>query len=152
MIPGDDDESKNIRQQMQGMASMMSVSATVTPTEETKEIKGYKCTRNNIEFKMGMMGVTTVNWVTADIDIDSEAYNKVAYATMALMPGGEGVIKELSKLKGVLIRSTGSINMMGSQVNVSTELVDISEGDAPEGAYEIPKGYKKVAFALKMGR
>jgi len=151
MFPGDDAESKKMKEQMNAMAGMMTIKATVTATEETKEVKGYKCTKYDILFNMGMFQIKTVNWATKDVDIDWAVYRKAAFAPMAIMPGGQSVITELKKLDGLPVMTEGSMNMMGNDVKMTSELISVTKGDAPKGAFDIPEGYKKVAFAMEMG-
>ena len=71
---------------------------------------------------------------------------------MAVMPGYTEVVEELKKVKGFTVKREGSINMMGSNVKTTNQLVEIAEKKAPPGTYAVPEGYTSEQFQLpRMG-
>jgi hypothetical protein len=148
------EEAKMMEQQLQGMMAMMQVSATITPTDETKEIKGYNCKKYLGDIKVGMAGVKAVYWVSKDVDMNYDAFKELNLAEMLFMPGADQLIEEMGKMDGFVVHSIGTMNMMGQDITTTTDLVEIENKDAPAGTYDVPEGYKKEEFnpMSQMGR
>jgi hypothetical protein len=53
------------------------------------------------------------------------------------------MMKEMEKIKGVVVLQEGTMSMMGTDVKSSQELLEVDEKSAPAGTYEPPSGYKK---------
>jgi Domain of unknown function (DUF4412) len=138
------DNVKNEMADMPGMSNMMNVSATVTPTSETKQIGKWNCTKYQISSTMPMTSIETVSWNSTDIKIDHEAYVKMKNFGSAMMPGFGEMIKEFQKIKGFPVLSESVLKMMGNEIKSSEELIEVSEKAAPAGIYDIPSGYKKT--------
>lgn len=134
---------KNEMADMPGMGNMMNVSATVTPTTETKQIGKWNCTKYQIISTMPMTSVETVSWNSTDIKVDYDAYAKMKNFSSAMMPGFNDMIKELQKIKGFPVYSESVSKIMGNELKSSEELIEISDKAAPEGIYDIPSGFKK---------
>lgn len=137
------EEQAQAKKMMRGLTSMMKPKVSVTETGETKKIKDWNCTKYGMT--MSMMGATTVSevWATEDIKIDYGLYRGLTFSMMGGTPGVEDMLKEMEKIKGLVVLSTGTMSMMGKDVNSTQELVEVSEKSAPAAAYEIPTGYKK---------
>ncbi len=137
------EEKAQAQKMMKGFSQMMSPKVTVTDTGETKKIKNWSCKKYLM--KMTMMGTTSTQeiWATEDIKIDYELYRTLGFSMMAQTPGAEDMLKEMKKIKGLTVMSTGSTSMMGSEVKSSQELLEYAEQPAPSGTYEVPEGYKK---------
>jgi hypothetical protein len=148
---GEDPEKAEAMKKMPGfMKNMMKgmtegMSAKVTETGETQTIGSWKCRKYLIEMNRGMMGkMQSEAWATEDLKIDYNLYFTSANAMMASQPGFDKIVKEMQKIKGVVVSQTGKMNVMGSDVTSTTELLECSDKDAPAGTYELPAGYKKV--------
>jgi len=132
-----------MKNMMKGMVEGMS--AKVTETDETKKIGDWSCRKYLVEMNMGMMGkMSSESWATEDLKIDYGLYFTSTNAMMASMPGFEKIIQEMKKIKGVVVSQTGTMNVMGSDVVSTTELLECTEKEAPAGTYDLPAGYKKV--------
>jgi hypothetical protein len=92
-----------------------------------------------------MMGQTSTSdvWATEDIKVDNELYTTLIYSMMPKTPGLEEMIKEMKKVKGFTVLSTGTTSVMGTDVKNTQELLEVSEKPAPAGIYDVPEGYKK---------
>jgi hypothetical protein len=123
---------------------MGSMSATVTETAETKTIGNWKCRKYLID--MNMMGAETKSeaWATEDIKIDTGLFFASANAMLASQPGFDKIVKEMEKVKGVIVSQTAVAKMMGAEVTSTTEVLECATKDAPAGNYEVPAGYQKV--------
>lgn len=138
-----DEEKAQAQKMMQGFAQMMKPRISVTETGETQEIKNWNCKKYIMT--MDMMGTKSTQevWATEDIEIDFELYRALAMSMMSQMPGLEDMMKEMQKIKGITVLSTGTTSMMGADVKSTQELVEVSEKSAASGTYDIPSGYKK---------
>ena len=128
---------------MEGFATMMKPKVTVTGTEDTQKIKNWNCKKYNMT--MSMMGMTTKSevWASEDIKIDYELYRNLTFSVMGQTQGVEDMMKEMEKIKGIVVLSTGTMSMMGTDVKSTQELVEVAEKSAPGGMYDVPDGYKK---------
>jgi hypothetical protein len=139
-----DEEQAQAKKMMEGFASMMKPKVSVKATGETKKIKNWDCKR--YDMTMSMMGTTTKfeTWATEDIKIDFELYRNLTFSVMGQTPGVEDMMKEMEKVKGIVVYQEGTMSMMGTDVKSSQELIEVDEKSAPAGTYEIPDGYKKT--------
>jgi hypothetical protein len=137
------EEQAQAQKMMKGFAGMMKPKVSVTDTGQTQKIKDWNCRKYIMT--MEMMGTKSNQelWATEDIKIDFELYRSLAMSMMSQMPGMEDMMKEMQKIKGITVMSTGTTSMMGTDVKSSQELVEVSEKSAPAGAYDIPANYKK---------
>ena len=147
----DEDEAAAMRQQMQAMMSMMKVDLTVTPTEETSEIKGWKCKKYVMDMKMGMANIKSEAWVTQDVKVDWATFQNTANMMMLMMPGADKVMEEFKKVDGLPVVTTGVANVMGKEIKTTSEVLKVETKDAPAGTYDLPKGYKKEDFDMSAG-
>ena len=148
---GEDPEMAEAKKKMPGFMKglmkgvMGGMSAKVTETGETKKIGSWNCRKYLIEMDMGMAGKTNSEaWATEDLKIDYSLYFASANAMLASQPGFDKIVKEMQKVKGVIVYQTAAMKMMGSNMTSTTELLECSDKTAPAGNYEIPAGYKKV--------
>jgi hypothetical protein len=147
---GDDPETAEAKKKMPAFMKglmkgvMGNMSAKVTETSETKKIGNWNCRKYLIEMDMGMGKSQSEAWATEDLKINYGLYFTSANAMMASQPGFDKIVKEMQKVKGVVVFQTATVKMMGSEVTSTTEVLECSDKDAPAGNYDIPAGYKKV--------
>jgi hypothetical protein len=145
------DMAKLFPAQMAQMMSMMKIDAKVTPNGQTKKIGDWNCSGYDIEMNITAMMQMKMNmtvWASTDVPFDWKAYSEKMYpsvmkATMSTMNIGENVINEFKKIKGFQVATEMSMNMMGANVNVTSEVVEISNKTAPPNTYSPPAGYTK---------
>jgi hypothetical protein len=129
---------------LKGLKSLVKFETKVTETNETKRIKDWNCRKYILKANMPMVKTTSEIWATEDIRVDVNLYRKISNAMLAGMPGMQESLKEMEKIKGVMVYSESSGSAMGADVKSTEELLEISDKSAPAGAYEIPKGYVKA--------
>jgi hypothetical protein len=130
---------------MQGMTQMK---ITITPTTEKKKIGNWNCQKYNQELVMMMGPMHGEIWATEDLKMDYDLYNKY----MAAMMGKGGmfgdfmsqIVTEMKKINGVPVLTVSTMNMMGTSIKSTQELIEYKEGTAPAGHFNIPSGYKKT--------
>ena len=153
VLEKEDEEARQMAEVMKGMASaiMGSVEISVTPTEETRKIGDWDCTKYNVDLSMAMMKSKQELWATEDIEVDYTMFQAVSSGMMAQMPGFDKVLEEMKQIKGIPVMSTATASIMGSEMVTTTELIEYAEKDAPDGIFDIPEGYKKVEMGMGMG-
>jgi hypothetical protein len=141
-----DEEQAGVNAMMQGVMSMMKITATVTPTSEKKTIGTWNCEKYSVAQSMGMAGTTTSElWASQEIKVDPEFYAKFSNFAFVKFAGFKEALQEYKKIKGVPVLITSSADVMGASVKTTQTLQEAKEATAPAGSFEIPKGFKKVA-------
>jgi len=129
-----------------GMAKMMTFTATVTPSDETKVIGKWKTRRFDIKLSSPMLEMTSVVWVTKDVDFDIASFTSMGEQILRMQPGMAGIAEELRKIDGFQVRQDNVTKMtMGgnTEVRSSEEVVSVEDVPAPAGTYEPPADYQK---------
>lgn len=136
-----------MRAQMEGLVQQMAMKATVTPTEERKEINGWQTRRYDLhlENQMGMK-ISSAVWTTEQIDADLDAFRRLYGAMAALQPGGAEAMEEILKIPGIPVLTEARIEGMGGSFGTSEELVAAENAPAPAGTYEVPEEYTETSF------
>jgi hypothetical protein len=136
-----------MRGQMEGFLQQMSMTAAVTPSDETKEINGWTARRYDVSMSNGMgMKIDSTVWATKGIDADLEAFKGLYAAMGSLQPGGSGAVDEMMKIDGVPVLTETTVQGMGSSFGSRDELVSASQAEPPAGTYEVPEGYTEIEF------
>jgi len=132
------------------MMQMMQVTATVTDTGETQQIKGWNCKKYLAEITVSMMGMNMPTkmetWTTKDIDIDLDLYKKLYDVTLLLNPMIKDYIAEFEKMQGFPVLTKTSMTMMGTETKSQEEVISVEKKDAPAGTYDLPQGLTKVPY------
>lgn len=129
---------------MEQQVEMWKIEAEVTPTEERREIGDWSARRYDIEVTNPMgLAVSTEMWASTEVDIDFEAYHKLARQMLALQPGTEDLVAEMSKVRGfpVLVVQETMVDGAGTTVKTREELVSVEKKEPPADAYGVPEGY-----------
>ena len=140
------DMAQYIPEEMAPMAQMMlNVTITVNPTGETQQIGTWNCSGYDVEMNMMMLKMKMKIWASQEVPFDWKTFGERMYAEMAkaMMRMGDDAVKEFMKIEGFQIKSEMSMNMMGTDITTTDEVVEISEKAAPAGTYLAPEGYTK---------
>ncbi len=147
---GADDEknraaAKAMRGMMGGMMSQIKVS--VRDTGEQQKIGKWNARKYERVTDMGSMGKSVDEvWATEDLKVDMKAYLKARSIMQAQQPGFDKIMKEMEKVKGVIVKTISRAKAMGVEIKTTEELVEFSSKPAPADTFKIPSGYKKVSF------
>jgi len=121
------------------------VQITVTPEDSTKKISQWN-TRKYVSTMTTPMGNTvTESWLTTDVDINLDLYRSITNVAMAAIPGFEKLLAEMKKLEGIPVVSLTTMEIAGTQVSTTTDLLASRTEDAPAGIFDVPEGYTKQA-------
>jgi hypothetical protein len=141
-----EEEQDGVAAMMQGMMSMMKITATVTPTTEHKKIGAWNCTKYSLSQTMGMAGTTVSElWASQEIKVDPEFYAKFSNFAFVKFTGFAEALQEYKKIKGVPVLISSTSEVMKTSIKTTQELQEAQEAGAPAGSYDIPKGYKKIS-------
>ena len=140
-------KEEDMEKYMKMAPGMSKLKISVTATGEKKKIGNWNC-KKYIQKIETMMGPTTSEiWATEDLKMDYELYTKFSSAFLGQQPGAQQmsseIAEEMKKIKGVPVLTTTTVEMMGTSMKSSQELVEFKEGTAPTGIFDLPKSYKK---------
>ena len=126
---------------------MMKLEIKVTETKEEKEIGKWNCRKYLQQTQAAMVSGTSEVWATEDLKMDYDLFAKLSAALLATQPGFGGSLeeaaKEMRKIKGIPVLSTSTMQVMNHTVKSSQELLEFKQGKAPDGIFDLPKGYRK---------
>jgi hypothetical protein len=140
------------------MAQMMGATkVTVTPNGQTQQVGEWQCDGYDMTMDMMMMKLNSKIWASKTVSFDWQgmAEKLMPLVMQASMRLNDESLQELAKIKGVQIKSETSMEMMGTAVKMSQEVLEISTKPAPAGVYTVPADYtKKDQFSMEdmMGR
>lgn len=131
-------------QMAQMMSQMMKITVTVAPNNQAKTIGQWKCAGYDVTMTiMGMPRKTTV-WASTDVPFDMTKFAKLYVNFMkAQMRLDDASVQEMAKIKGFWISSETSMEMMGTKIHITTEVLEIAKKTPPASVYSVPAGYTK---------
>ncbi|MEO6710912.1 MAG: DUF4412 domain-containing protein [Planctomycetota bacterium] len=126
----------------------------LTPTKETKKVKDWSATKYTMAVTSPMgIEFTHEIWATKDVKFDSAAFHELTGAIMSTVIAGESMAAEYKKIEGlpVVIQRTQTVET-GQTITWREEVTSVETKDAPEGWYDVPKGFTEKPFdALEDG-
>lgn len=145
------DLSKLMPEQMAQMMGNMKINVTVNPSGQTKKIGKWNCNGYDVVMDIQFMMPIKMNmkiWATKDVPFDwkvfvDKMYPVVMKATSMRMPFGDEVVKEYQKIKGFQVATEMSMNMMGTEMKMNSQVLEMTTKAAPAGTYSVPTGYTK---------
>ncbi|MFQ5868437.1 MAG: DUF4412 domain-containing protein [Candidatus Zixiibacteriota bacterium] len=111
----------------------------VTPTGKKEKLLGYTCEIVDVTFGAGITGKF---WVSDKILSEIE-YSKF----LQRMPSQTSAMEEFSKMKGFPLKSVTETRMGMIQSKSTSVVTKLKTKKIGDQEFEIPKGYKKVAFS-----
>lgn len=133
-------------------APMMQMTATVTPSAETRTFGAWRCAGYDVA--LTMMGMPMKMRVWASTDVPAALLESSAQVTPVFLQGQmrltDDSMKEFAKIKGFQVATELTATVMGAQMRTTTEVVEIVEKPAPAGTFEPPAGYaQKSTLSLQ---
>lgn len=149
-IDSESEEDRASAAAMRGMMGgiMAQIKVSVRDTGEQQKIGKWNARKYERITEMGSMGKSVDEvWATEDLKVDMKAYLKARSIMQAQQPGFDKIMKEMEKIKGVIVKTISRAKAMGVEIKTTEELVDFSSRPAPADTYKIPSDYRKVSFA-----
>lgn len=142
---GDAEDSRAAAAAMREMmSSMMKFQVKLEDTGEQQKVGRWNARKYLMSTQMGMGSSTSELWATEELEADMAGYWKAANASMAGQGGFADMIREMEKIRGVVVRTVSRSQVMGAQVSSTEELVEFATRDAPKGTFTLPAGYREV--------
>ena len=137
--------------QMAQMMEQMVPEVTVTPTDETRTIAGYKARRFDVSIKLPMGGSSeTKVYVSKEVPIDWTLARQMSdEMTSSMQPQMKALIEKMSSIEGYQLGSEAVQNVMGQTMSVTKMTQSIEEKDAPDNIYEPPGDYEQKPFNMQ---
>lgn len=137
------DMTKLVPKEAASMMAMMKVTVKVTPNGQTKKIGKWNCSGYDMDMNMAMMQMKMTVWATTDVPFDWKLFSKM-YANVSKMQFmDDAAIAEINKISGYQVASEMNMDMMGSKLKVTSQVVEITQKPAPAGIYTVSVGYTK---------
>ena len=131
--------------------------AKVNLSGETKKIANWNC--HSTEFEMVFM-IPALNiipkfklrmWMTEDVPFNyknyteglSEFYGRFILGVLNVDENSKKELEKLDTVDGFQVAAEVTISIFGSEINVESQCLELTEKPAPPGTYSVPKGYKK---------
>lgn len=136
------DMAKLLPPQYAQMASLMKMTVAVRPLGTTKQIGSWNCQGYEATITM-MMPIKMTVWASTNVPFDyslvlDKYMTHVLQGTMMLDAAS---LAEMKKIKGFWIASETTIDMMGSQMRSTMEVVEIAQKTPPAAVFQVPQGY-----------
>ena len=94
---------------------------------------------------MMMMQMKIKVWASTEVPFDWRVFSKMYTNVSKMQFMDDAAIAEFMKISGFQVASEMSMDMMGSKMKVTSQVVEISQKPAPAGTYSVPAGYTKKA-------
>ncbi len=131
-------------QMAQMMGQMMKMTVTVAPTGQAKTIGQWKCDGYDVTINMMMMPVKITVWASSDVPFDLAKFQNLYMNVMkAQMRLDDASVKEMMKVKGYWIATETSVEMMGTKMRTTSEVIEIAQKSPAASVYAVPAGYTK---------
>ena len=129
---------------------------------ETKKIANWNCQLSELEMifmipAFNIMPKYKIKiWTTTDLPSDYKEYTTVMEEffvkyILGMLDIDENSKKEMEKLhsvKGFQIAAEVTVNIFGTEINVESQCLEVTEKPAPPGTYAVPKGYTKKTISF----
>jgi len=146
------DITKYMPAAMKGMieSTLKSMTVKVSANGKNEKVGNWNTKGYTAVMTMSTMGMQMkMNMdIAASTDVPFD-WKKISAEFMGNMMMASGqmsskVINEMKKIEGYIVKMTMTMNMMGMNIKVRTNVLSITKKDAPAGTYTVPAGYKKV--------
>lgn len=136
------DMAKLLPPQYAQMAAMMKMTAAVTPLGTTKKVGSWTCQGYEVTITM-MMPIKMTVWAATNVPFDvsmvMDKYMSHVFQGTMMLDGAS--MAEMKKVKGFWIASETTIDMMGSKMRSTMEVVEISQKNPSADVFKVPQGY-----------
>jgi hypothetical protein len=137
------DMAKLLPKEAASMMSMMKVTVKVTPNGQTQKVSKWNCSGYDVDMNMMMMQMKMKIWATTEVPFDWKSFAKMSTNVSKMQFMDDAAISEFMKINGFQVASEMSMDMMGSKMKVTSQVVEISQKPAPAGIYSVPAGFTK---------
>lgn len=130
-----------------------------------KKVANWNCVGSELEMVFMIPALNIMPkykikfWTTKDLPFDYKTYSRgmdefFERYILGMVNIDEDSRKELEKLDtvdGFQVAAEVTISILGSEIKVEAQTLELSEKPAPPGIYSVPRGYKKINLPQMMG-
>jgi hypothetical protein len=122
------------------------IKSSVTPTTETRKIRGWNANRVDVELSNTHgLRVSTQMWLTKDLGLYA-AYNKMSGVLASMQVTSEDWARKIRELDGFPIYQETTVNVGGASFKSHEEVVVAKVEAVPDVTYDPPAGFNPVAY------
>lgn len=141
-LPEDPENSDEKDAMREMMSAMMNFKVSLQETDEQQKIGDWQARKYIMTTTTGMGTNTSEIWATEELQADMTGYWQ-AVNGMQAGSGYADMMREMAKIRGVVVKTVNRVQVMGAEVKSTDELVEFATKAAPPGIYALPKGYTK---------
>ena len=132
------------------VADMWKMTATVTPSAETRKIGDWNARRYDVDITNAMgLAIHTVAWTSRDLDVDYDNVKRLSLALAALQPGGEAAVKDLAKMDGFPVLQEITFDVGGGTSHRLHRDAGVGRGEGPAARHLRPTRRLRRATAQR---
>lgn len=131
---------------MRELLTTLAPNIEVTPTNETKVIRGYPTRLYRLKMSAARTSIISESWTTTAAPLDAALLRALMKSILSVLPSTKGLSESLDKIEGVTVLDEQRITSMAGEMLSIRELTDVREGVAPPGTFEVPAGYARLPF------
>ena len=141
---------ENLTPEAKQITQVMEISSSVTETQETRVIKGWKSQKFSADISISIMGMdmpmTMEIWASKETGINLKTFRKFYAVLLSMNPFTKDLVEEFKKIEGYPVLTKISMQVKGVETKSQEEVITVEENRAPRGTYDIPSDYTRVAY------
>jgi hypothetical protein len=143
---------ENLTPESKQIIQVIKISSSVTETQETRVIKGWRSQKFSADISISMMGMdmpmTMEIWASKETGINLKTFRKFYAVLLSMNPFTKDLMKEFQKIEGYPVLTKISMRVKGIETKSHEEVITVEESRAPKGTYDLPSEYTRVAYNL----
>lgn len=141
---------ENLTPEAKQIIQVIKISSSVTETQETRVIKGWRSQKFSADISISMMGMdmpmTMEIWASKETGINLKTFRKFCAVLLSMNPFTKDLLEEFQKIEGYPVLTKISMRVKGVETKSHEEVITIEENRAPKGTYDLPSEYTRVAY------
>lgn len=141
---------ENLTPEAKQIIQVIKISSSVTETQETRVIKGWRSQKFSADISISMMGMdmpmTMEIWASKETGINLKTFRKFYAVLLSMNPFTKDLLEEFQKIEGYPVLTKISMRVKGVETKSHEEVITVEENRAPKGTYDLPSEYTRVAY------
>ncbi|MCK4930947.1 MAG: DUF4412 domain-containing protein [Candidatus Aminicenantes bacterium] len=141
---------ENLTPESKQIIQVIKISSSVTETQETRVIKGWRSQKFSADISISMMGMdmpmTMEIWASKETGINLKTFRKFYAVLLSMNPFTKDLVEEFQKIEGYPVLTKISMRVKGVETKSHEEVITVEESRAPKGTYDLPSEYTRVAY------
>jgi hypothetical protein len=141
---------ENLTPEAKQIIQVIKISSSVTETQETRVIKGWRSQKFSADISISMMGMdmpmTMEIWASKETGINLKTFRKFCAVLLSMNLFTKDLLEEFQKIEGYPVLTKISMRVKGVETKSHEEVITVEENRAPKGTYDLPSEYTRVAY------